>query len=323
MSYGGSPRRGAVVLLLIGCGSGGTATPFVDGGTSDGGLPNDGALFGDTTTSDGCVESAKLVYVVSTQNDLWSFDPGTLAFKKVGALDCPTTSTPESMAIDQAAVAYVAMMDGTLFTADTTNAHCKPTTYAIEQQKRRIYDMSFVRGPSASSETLYVSTTCCFDNGSVTVVDHGGGGLATLSRPAFALDLVGDYTGALTGYPAALAGTGDGRLFGFFPNVSVTTDAGPNAVPMLATIDLSQKGTAPTPSPIALDSTQVQAGAAFAFSFWGGDFWFYAAAGTSTPSTVTRYRYGTNKTYAQVVANAGMTIIGAGVSTCAPLTAPN
>lgn len=317
MSYAREVRRVAWMVLLIGCGSGSSVGP--DGGATDAGLP-DVAPFGDATSS-GCVDGAKLVYLVSTQNDLWSFDPGSLAFKKMGPLDCPTASTPESLAIDEKANVYVAMMDGTLFAADAQTAHCKPTTYAIEQQKRRIYDMAFVRG--GSTETLFVATTCCYDAGGVTITDHGGGGLATLSRPAFALDLVGDFTSDLAGYPAALAGTGDGRLFAFVPSVAVTSDAGLTGVPMLALVDASQKGTAPTPTPIALDASQVKAGAAFAFSFWGGDFWFYSAAGTSDPSTVTRYRYGTNKTYAQVVANAGMTIIGAGVSTCAPLAAPN
>lgn len=309
-----------LAIALLGCGSASTSM------TPDGGIPSDGSLvdapiFADAPVASGCVDSAKLVYVVSTQNDLWSFDPGSLAFKKVGALDCPTTSTPESMAIDEKATAYVAMMDGTLFTVDTSNAHCKPTAYAIEQQQRRIYDMSFVRGPSA--ETLFVSTTCCYSGGGVTITNNGGGGLAKLALPSYGLSLVGDYTGELAGYPTALAGTGDGRLFGFFPNVSVTTDAGPKAQPTLALIDTSQNGTAPTPTPIALDGTKVGGGAAYAFSFWGGDFWFYSASSMSTPSTVTRYRYGTNKTYAQVVPDTGMTIIGAGVSTCAPLAAPN
>jgi hypothetical protein len=225
------------------------------------------------------------------------------------------------MAIDEKATAYVAMFDGNLFSVDTANAHCKPTTYAIEQQQRRIYDMAFVRG--SSSETLYASTSCCYSGGNVTVTDHGGGGLTKLSLPSFGLSLVGDFTNELQGYPAALAGTGDGRLFAFVPNVATTTDAGLKAVPTIALVDLSQTGTAPTPNPIALDGTKVGGGAAFAFSFWGGDFWFYSAASLTSASTVTRYRFGTNKTYAQVVSDTGMTIIGAGVSSCAPLAAPN
>ncbi len=317
------PRRFLSVLLFaLACGNS-SGTPSANDGSApapDAGS-SDAPLFADTSSTSGCVDSAKLVYVVSTQNELWSFDPGALAFKKVGTLDCPTNSSPESMAIDEKATAYVAMMDGALFSVDTSNAHCKATSYALEQQKRRIYDMAFVRG--ASSETLFVSTSCCYENGGVTVTNNGGGGLATLALPSYALSLVGDWTNGLEGYPAALAGTGDGRLFAFVPNLAVTTDAGPKAQPTLALVDTTKTGSAPTPSPLALDGTKVGGGAAYAFSFWGGDFWFYSAAGTSTPSTVTRWRYSTNKSYAQVVANTGMTIIGAGVSSCAPLSAPN
>jgi hypothetical protein len=311
----------ALVLLAAGCGSSPSSAPPPDGGGLTDTGPADGALFGDAMMPSGCVDSAKLVYVVTTQNQLWSFDPGTLAFKKIGTLDCPTTSTPESMAIDEKATAYVAMMDGALFTVDTSSAHCKTTSYALEQQKRRIYDMAFVRGSGA--ETLFVSTTCCYENGGVNVTNNGGGGLAKLALPSYALSLVGDWTNGLEGYPAALAGTGDGRLFAFVPNLTVSTDAGPKAQPTLALVDTTQTGSAPTPSPIALDGTKVGGGAAYAFSFWGGDFWFYSASSTSAPSTVTRWRYATNRTYAQVVADTGMTIIGAGVSSCAPLNAPN
>ena len=287
-------------------GDAGDAATLVDGDV----LPP----VGDANTT-GCADDAKLVYVVSTQNDLWRFNPGTLAFTKVGTLDCPTTSTPESMAIDRSARAYVAMMDGNLFQVDTATAHCAATGYTLEQSQRKIFDLSFSR-TSATSETLFTSTTCCWSNGGVTVTNQGGGGLATLAVPSLKLALVGDYTGALAGYPAALAGTGDGRLFGMFPNVN-QADGG--AAPMLAQID---ETTGATSAPIVLSSA-VQSGSAFAFSFWGGDFWFYAGKSGGQSSTVTRFRYSTDKSYSMVIADTGMTIIGAGVSTCAPLVAPN
>jgi len=207
-------RRAALSLFLFACGTSPAKTDAgADGSTSDVIVaPLDG-------TPGDCSDQAKRVYLVSTQNDLWSFDPGTLAFQKIGALDCPTTSTPESLGVDRTARAWVAMMDGALFQVDTSTAHCTPTSYALAQNERKIFDLAF--STTGSTETLFSSTTCCYDDaGGVTVTNHGGGGLATIAMPSLSLSLVGDYTGLLAGYPCALAGTGDGRLFGFFPSVN-------------------------------------------------------------------------------------------------------
>ena len=64
----------------------------------------------------------------------------------------------------------------------------------------------------------------------------------------------------------------------------------------------------------------VDTGAAYAFSFWGGDFYFYTSKDTG-PSTVTRLRTA-DDTLEVVIPKAEFRIVGAGVSTCAPLTAP-
>jgi hypothetical protein len=67
--------------------------------------------------------------------------------------------------------------------------------------------------------------------------------------------------------------------------------------------------------------TGVQCPQAWAFSFWGGDFYLYTASSTTTSSTVTHYTTadgGIDTGYT----TAGFTIVGAGVSTCAPTTPP-
>jgi hypothetical protein len=62
----------------------------------------------------------------------------------------------------------------------------------------------------------------------------------------------------------------------------------------------------------------------WAFSFWGGDFYLYAAPGTNSTgnSSVIHYSPATNAVNPTYVADVGFQIIGAGVSTCAPLTPP-
>jgi hypothetical protein len=66
----------------------------------------------------------------------------------------------------------------------------------------------------------------------------------------------------------------------------------------------------------------VSTGGAFAFSFWGGDFWFYTAT-ESTPSKVTRLETSGYNSLTTAKDNVGnFRIVGAGVSTCAPTAPP-
>jgi hypothetical protein len=58
-----------------------------------------------------------------------------------------------------------------------------------------------------------------------------------------------------------------------------------------------------------------QQDSAYAFAFWGGDFYFFTSMGGGS-STVTRYHPDDDSL--KVVATLDRTIVGAGVSTCAP-----
>ena len=119
-----------------------------------------------------------------------------------------------------------------------------------------------------------------------------------------ALTRIGDFSGTLAGKGAELTGTGDGRLYGFF-----TTN--PNAT--LAQID---PATGATSNNVNLSG--VNTGLAWAFSFWGGDFWFYTSNGVSA-STVTRLEPASNNKISNAKRDVGgFKIVGAGVSTCAP-----
>jgi hypothetical protein len=126
--------------------------------------------------------------------------------------------------------------------------------------------------------------------------------------PSTVGSLVGDMT-----QKAELTGTGDGKLYGFFTSatggdMSLGSIRKDNAeVTKLADIAGTTKSGTET---------------AYAFSFWGGDFWFYFST-NNEPSKVIRYKAGTDKSQSVVVPDVGgFRISGAGVSTCAPVTAP-
>jgi hypothetical protein len=297
----------ALLPLVIACGSS-TRSNFGsnDGGSSDANPfdpGNDGGLTSDgVAPNPGCSDAAKLVYLVSSQNGLYSFDPATLKIKSIGTLNCQVGFgvTPNSMAVDRNAKAYVNMSDGSLFTVDTSNANCSPTSYQIGQQNRRIRGMGFSANTSGGdTETLY---TCTANDATFT-----GGGLAKIDVNTYKLTLLGDYGGALAGTECELTGTGDARLFGFFATLTP---------PKLAEL-AKTNGAASGATPLTVNTSS-----AYAFSFWGGDFWFYTAD-VSSSSKVTRYKYATDKSFSVVVPSTGMTVVGAGVSTCAPVSPPN
>ena len=99
-----------------------------------------------------------------------------------------------------------------------------------------------------------------------------------------------------------LSGTADGRLFGFFTRPVTGSD--------IVEFDRATGGVI-ADSPLTIGSPDD----AFAFAFWGGDFWVFTSPGG--PSTVTRFRPG-DAHRGETCATLPATIVGAGVSTCAP-----
>lgn len=298
------------VFATSACGSARTPNTFEDDPGSDtlGGTSGTSGTLGGTSGTTpqgsnqaGCSEAAKLVYVVSDSNELYSFAPDKLQFTKIGTLSCPSSgATPNSMAIDRSGTAWVNFSDGALFKVSTADARCEATKFQKGQNGFVRFGMAFATNTATSQEeTLYV----------VGIEDNDiGKGLAKIDLTTMKLTRLGDFSGALEGTGAELTGTGDGKLYGFF-----TTS--PNA-----TLAQIEKGSGATSGDKNLAG--VSTGNAWAFSFWGGDFWFYTAVG-NVPSRVTRLQTGTNGAIGTAKADVGgFRIVGAGVSTCAPTTSP-
>ena len=296
--------------VLVACGSSGKNSGFdpnssgsssSSGGSSSGGSSSgfggDGGSSSSGGNQDGCSDAAKLVYVVSDDDMLFSFKPDTMEFKPIGALDCPAGgATPNSMAVDRDGTAWVNYSDGALFKVSTTDASCAATTFKKNQSGFVRFGMAFAsNGPGSKEETLYVVGIEALNNGK---------GLAKIDLGTMTLTTIGDFSGNLAGKGAELTGTGEGKLYGFF-----TTS--PNAT--LAQIDPTSGATSNN-----VNLVGVNTGQAWAFSFWGGDFWFYTSNGVS-PSTVTRFQPADSNKISNVKQDVGgFKIVGAGVSTCAP-----
>ncbi|MFY0532578.1 hypothetical protein [Nannocystis pusilla] len=110
---------------------------------------------------------------------------------------------------------------------------------------------------------------------------------------------------------AEVTGTGDGRAFLF---------AGANPAKLVEIDKATGQKLSVTPLP------GVELGSAWAFAFFGGDFYFFTNSQNGPGSEVTHIDYDDSDGNGQqdikvVVADAPISIVGAGVSTCAP-TAP-
>jgi len=250
--------------------------------------PEEDVVFPDVPIVSDCPDAgATLVYVLGSANELYSFYPPTLTFKNIGTISCSGSSSPNSMAVTRSGIAFTNFLDGHLYEISTANAACKPTTYVPNQHGWRTYGMGYA-GIADGGESLYVAA-----NGSLQAL-----GLGTIDTSTFTLDVIGQFQP--TQFNCELTGTGAGRLFGYCPFGSGS---------YLIEIDPATAN--------VLSSHQLAAGSnthSFAFAFWGGDFWIFTGNGGSI---VTEYDPVTQNE--SNVATAPIEIVGAGVSTCAPL----
>ena len=292
----------AAVAALFGCSPASSSPNEGSGGGVGAGGSGGGTLMLDGGGS-GCSSEAKLVYVLTREYTIHSFKPDTKQFVEIGQLDCPTNGRPNSMAIDRNAVAWVNFVEsdadsndvaGTLFKVSTADASCEPAPAVDLPADWYRVGMGFsTDGPDTSTETLYVAAV------------RTGAGLGRIDLGSGTLHPIGSFTGSLAGQSAELTGTGDALLYGFFTSTPVE----------VAELDKSSGGalsSAPLPT--------VEVPRSWAFSFWGGDFYLYTA--TDGGSRVNRYRPSDGSVDTSYIDNVGFRIIGAGVSTCAPLTPP-
>jgi len=287
---------------LLGGGSGGGGSGGSSGASSSGSF-GDGGGSGSSSGGNGCSgQAADYVYVLSAENDLYSFAPNKKLFTKIGPLGCTTALSPNSMAVDRNATAYVNYVaaddsTGQIFEVSTTNASCTGPLLTLPTGWERIGMGYSTNNAGSTAETLYVAGV------------GGGVGLGLVDFGIKTVGPIGPFSGSLKGQNAELTGTGDGRLYGFF-----TT----------APVEVAQitKTNGSTQAPVPMTGVPVPND--WAFSFWGGHFYLYTSAGQGTGggSNVTDYDPVAGSVNTTFMTAIGFDIVGAGVSTCAPTTTP-
>jgi hypothetical protein len=218
---------------------------------------------------------------------------------------------PNSMAIDRDANAYVNYVEsdggedtaGAIFKVSTVDASCQPTNISLGSGWYRLGMGFSTDATDAISETLFITGT-----------GNSGAASPGLGRIDFATGEVvpiGAFTGTLKGKDAELTGTGAAQLFGFFTTTPV----------QVAEIDKAS-GAIVT----AKSLPTVETPSAWAFSFWGGAFYLYTApspiAQPDRTTNVTHHVFPDGPTDTAYMENIGFRIVGAGVSTCAPVEPP-
>lgn len=254
------------------------------------------------TVVEGCSDEAKLVYVVSTDRTLYSFAPNLLKFTAIGKIDCSKAAAwtksygVHSMAVDREGTAWVNIGDsgqGGLFKVSTKDASCEASGFETSGTWASV-GMGFVANPSGD-DTLYL---------------YSEGSLASFDRKTLTPTLVGGPSADSDFYGARgeLTGTGIGELYGAF----VVSDG--------LALGKFDRDTGDAVKVTDVHDTTPDYGTpySYAFSYWGGDFWFYQATGNRA-SKVIRYKAATDESQSVVVDDVGgFQISGAGVSTCAP-----
>jgi hypothetical protein len=273
------------------------------GGTTDPGgggvvvVPTDPST--DAGVVSNCAESAKLIYLVTTStaggaNELYSFNPtktGRSAYTRIGALNCPSSSSPQTMGVDRTGTAWVFYSDGGLFKVDVTTARCTSARYTYPGAG---LDFTMGSGFTAlggdvTKETLFLVRNGLqrFDTTALTKTFVGGSTATS-----------GELTGGPDGKLFVFDPAGNGRLLEVNPTNGSTTSLHGFAAGTFSNVS------------------------AFAFARYAGSFYLFTAGTDSTGffPTNTRTTLFDPQTRTTTIRDAdiGVTVVGAGQSVCVP-----
>jgi hypothetical protein len=265
-------------------------------GDDDDGDDGSGVDAGGPDGGNGCADGTELIYTIDQFNARLSrFDPASRTFEDLGSLSCPATggATPFSMSVDRQANAWVLYNSGQLFKVQLLSGlSCTATTWA-PQAGLTVFGMGFSTDtPGGATETLYV----------------GGGASQTQTSFTFASIDLATMTATPIGTQSQLpemTGTGSAELWGFM------TDA---ASARVVRFDKATGVVGTTYMQPTLAGTNT----GYAFAHWGGDYWVFLIK-NAEPSTTVYQIDGATGAIVGTTPTTGRTIVGAGVSTCAPI----
>jgi hypothetical protein len=266
---------------------------------------------GPDTTDTGAVEACPCpdlevalddgIFVLSKTAELWKYFPGKNEFTLLGSIDCGLAPSTFSMGVDRQGSAWVQFSDLQIRKVDVTDpAACSDPGFMPGQDGIQNFGMAFVSNSADDKcDRLY--------GNHYNLVAEGDMVSEFFSVDPVTLALV--QLGKSDYGRAEVTGTGDGRAFLF---------AGPDPSKLVEVDKASGATLEITPLP------GVKTGGGFAFAFFAGDFYFFTDSMSDGKSEVTHLDYDDSdknglQDLAVVYQDAPLRIVGAGVSTCAPL----
>jgi hypothetical protein len=246
------------------------------------------------------LRDVELIYVIDNASNLMRFDPRKLPgdpFEMVGRLSCPSFG-PNSMAVDRNGVAWVNFSDGKLFRVSVVDAHCAAEG-TIPEDAPEQFGMGFVSDdPKAGTEYLMATDRVTRDNWpQLARID------LTTQPPRWMP--VGDmqFKEAQDNNPE-LTGTGDGKLYAY------VSQPGRGYVQ-----EVSRTTGTPTGPRWRIPGKADDANA-WAFAHYAGVFYVFVTFDGNSMVYAVHKKTGKVEL---VKENLPSRIVGAGVSTCAPL----
>ncbi len=298
-------------LSLVACGSGDGDGDDGNPGTPDA-SPTEPRIDGGGEASRCDREDAKKVFVITTalgtaeaESNLYQFNPEDVSYTHVGKLECPGVFL-RSMAVDRDGTGWGSMGDGSLVQINTETAECSASGMETRQHSISRYGMGYATVGATETEKLYITAEGSDWSGQP---DSPYRKLAVINTDTLVIDLVGDLEAPV---PAnmELTGTGDGRLFGMVLDVRDLRN-------IIVSVDELNADTGAT---IESKVVPLEANGGFAFAHWGGDFWLFTESDEGL-ARVAQFDFDTGEVVQTVDTQLDIegTIVGAGVSTCAPI----
>jgi streptogramin lyase len=275
----------------------GEASSLPDCPTTPVNLPRPGATDGGQP---GCADQARFIYVVDEDGQFSRFDPERLSFTDLGRLDCPAAGgeTPFAMTVDRTGRAWVAYTSGEIFWVDPATVACTAVPFLLHQHGLEVFALAFVSdGPGSATDTIFLAggARATWGTGPVTLarMDPERRDVTPLCRLRDGPDL---------------SGTGSGALWGYFQFQDP---------PRVTRLDPAT-GAPATSYPLPTLAGQPHD---WAFAFWGGDLWVFLKRQADFSTDVYRVSNldAPSPTVTGVVRDTLRRIVGAGVSTCAPV----
>jgi hypothetical protein len=337
----GCPRNTAVSLALVAaCSSDPVADPFGDGeaggdtttagsetsstgapssegavddgstggGSSSGASSEDGGPKLDVGNDDppsGCASAAEqyIFLLESPSGALHRYDAEANTVAPLGTPMCPGADAPMALTIDRAGTLWALMVDAEgmrrIYTIAADTLDCMETGFVDPWPDYTVAGgLAFVAdAPGSSDESIYISLIVGGLDPATPLT------LGKIDEGTMDLAIEGDLPIVGNGYYqiADLVGTGDARLFGFFPgDQAVITEIDEQAVDVAIEQPLD-----------------FGVGSPWAFTQWEGRLWLFSPAETSGSSEVRAYDLAAQQVEV-IEPDLGVLVVGAAVSTCAP-----